>query len=211
MFLPEKKALLTFLLHTENSSCLHFYIESKKKKPDYHFIKGHKLKKGMFFVVILHFCRCLHHRLDGSWWVGDTKVVHRHFLHRWPTYLQAFTVVHLLEPWSIALRPGLDGDKSKLIQWNAIWHEAGGEPANKNLLWKHFKNLGGGLLLTEIPLKTAWTSDKNLSKELYMLQCGQLNMHFNRFNTFLTGPHTFSGLFECWGLGLRVNVRIRLK
>lgn len=64
-----------------------------------------------------------------------------------------------------------------------------------SLLWKHFKNLGGGLLLTEIPLKTAWTSDKNLSKELHMLQCGQLNMHFNR--TFLTGPHTFSGLFEC--------------
>lgn len=46
------------------------------------------------------------------------------------------------------------------------------------MVWKNFKNLGGGLLLMEIPLKTAWTSDKNLSKELDLLQCGQLNMHF---------------------------------
>lgn len=33
------------------------------------------------------------------------------------------------------------------------------------LLWKHFKNVGGGFCLTEIPSKSAWTSDENPSKE----------------------------------------------
>lgn len=70
-----------------------------------------------------------------------------------------------------------------------------------NLLWKHFENLGGGLLLRERPLKTAWTSDKNLSKELCMLQCGQINMHFtSNTRRFFTGPYIFNGLFECYVL-----------
>lgn len=52
-------------------------------------------------------------------------------------------------------------------------------------LRKPFKNLGGGLLLMEIPLKAVWTPDKNLSKGSYALRLKEINLHLRTFFAYI--------------------------
>lgn len=61
---------------------------------DWHYLIKGKPKRNVPSFTFLPLSLKLH----GGQWIENAKVVNQHFLHRWPKYLRAFIVTHLLEP-----------------------------------------------------------------------------------------------------------------